>query len=261
MDLGKERLSQLAADLEKWCQDRMAAIASSQAVVGISGGKDSSVVAALAVRVCGKDQVTGVLMPYGDQADIDVARDLCQHLGIRSHEINIAPAGQALTEAVEQAVGPMSRQGSLNLPPRVRMAVLYAVAQTLGGVVWNTSNLSEDWVGYATIYGDTAGAFSPLATLTTDEVIQLGRFLGLPDRFVEKPPADGLTGKTDEDVLGFSYADLNRYIRTGVCEDPAVKAQIDRLHRTSRFKFKPIEMFHSGLPIGADDIAGIYKND
>lgn len=261
MDLSKEALTKLASDLENWCQDRMAAIGSRQAVIGISGGKDSSVVAALAVRVCGRENVTGVLMPYGQQADIDVARDLCQELGIQSHEIDIAPAGRALTEAVEKAVGPMSRQGTLNLPPRVRMTVLYAVAQTLSAAVWNTSNLSEDWVGYATIYGDTAGAFSPLATLTTDEVIQLGRFFGLPDRFVEKPPADGLTGKTDEDVLGFTYADLNRYIRTGVCDNADIKAQIDRLHRTSRFKFKPIAMFHSGLPIKAEDIAGVYKNE
>lgn len=259
MQLEEDALKNLCTRLEGWCSDRMAAMGAKRAIIGISGGKDSSVVAALAVRVCGRDNVVGVMMPRGDQADIDVARALCKDLGIVSHEVNIGPAADALTAAVTAAIGPLSRQSQLNLPPRVRMTVLYAIAQSLDGAVWNTSNLSEDWVGYATVYGDTTGAFSPLATLTTDEVIQLGRHLGLSDRFVEKPPADGLTGKTDEDILGFSYAVLNRYIRTGHCDDPAVQETIDRLHRISRFKFKPIDMFDSRLPIAAEDMAGVYR--
>ena len=139
------------------------------------------------------------------------------------------------------------------------MSLLYAIAQSIGAVVVNTSNLSEDWVGYATIYGDTAGAFSPLGQLTTEEVIGLGLALGMQERFVLKPPSDGLTGKTDEDVLGFTYETLNRYIRDGIAPSPEVKDHIDRLHRQSRFKFLPIPMYPAPFKIAADDIAGIYK--
>lgn len=138
------------------------------------------------------------------------------------------------------------------------MTLLYALAQSLDAVVINTSNLSEDWVGYATIYGDTAGAFSPLGQLTTEEVIALGRTLGLSEKFLVKAPSDGLTGKTDEEVLGFSYPLLNRYLREGICEDPAIKERIDKLHRQSRFKFLPIPMFEAPYDILAEDIAHIY---
>ena len=138
------------------------------------------------------------------------------------------------------------------------MTLLYALAQSLDAVVINTSNLSEDWVGYATIYGDTAGAFSPLGQLTTEEVIALGRTLGLSEKFLVKAPSDGLTGKTDEEVLGFSYPLLNRYLREGICEDPAIKERIDKLHRQSRFKFLPIPMFEAPYEILAEDIAHIY---
>jgi len=136
--------------------------------------------------------------------------------------------------------------------------LLYGLAQSLNAVVINTSNLSEDWVGYATIYGDTAGAFSPLGQLTTEEVIALGRTLGLSEKFLVKAPSDGLTGKTDEEVLGFSYPLLNRYLREGICEDEAIKERIDRLHRQSRFKFLPIPMFEAPYDILAEDIAHIY---
>ena len=138
------------------------------------------------------------------------------------------------------------------------MTLLYALAQSLDAVVINTSNLSEDWVGYATIYGDTAGAFSPLGQLTTEEVIALGRTLGLSEKYLVKAPSDGLTGKTDEEVLCFSYPLLNRYLREGICEDPAIKERIDKLHRQSRFKFLPIPMFEAPYEILAEDIAHIY---
>ena len=152
-----------------------------------------------------------------------------------------------------------SRQTTVNLPSRVRMATLYAVAQSLpGGTVINTSNLSEDWVGYCTIYGDSAGAFSPLGMYTTEEVIALGRALGLPERFLIKPPSDGLTGLTDEDNLGFTYHAVNEYVRRGVV-DPAIKEQIDAKHRASRFKFETIPVYHNGLPMALEDETQYYK--
>ena len=213
------------------------------AVIGISGGKDSSVTAAVCVEALGRDRVVGVLMPNGEQHDIDVSRALTEFLGIRAIEINIRAAYDGMMGALSGALPEISVQTTTNLPPRLRMAALYAVSQSLNGRVANTSNLSEDWVGYATRYGDTAGDFSPLSMLTVQEVKAVGRALGLPDRFVEKPPIDGLCGRTDEDNLGFTYAALDLYIRAGICEDPETKAKIDRLHEINRFKLRPLPVF------------------
>ena len=148
------------------------------AVVGISGGKDSSVVAALCVKALGRDRVIGVLMPCGYQHDIDCAQLLVEHLGIRNYTVNIEKAVDGLIGALPQEME-KSAQTTQNLPARIRMATLYAVSQSNNGRVANTCNLSEDWVGYATRYGDGAGDFSPLAHLTVDEVKKIGASLGL----------------------------------------------------------------------------------
>ena len=210
------------------------------AVVGISGGKDSSVVAALCVEALGKDRVIGVLMPCGEQSDIDMAQLLVDTLGIRRYIINIKDAVEGLTKAIPFDLSDQSR---VNLPPRIRMSTLYAVSQSHNGRVANTCNLSEDWVGYSTRYGDSVGDFSPCSHLTVQEVKAIGRLLGLPDVLIDKAPSDGLCGKTDEDNLGFTYAVLDRYIREGVCDDPATKALIDRKHKLNLFKLKPIPHF------------------
>ena len=205
------------------------------AVIGISGGKDSSVAAALCVHALGKERVIGVLMPCGTQSDIDAAYALVNHLGIKYYEINIQAAVHGVLEQLD-VLPEVSVQTRTNLPARIRMSVLYAVGQSMNGRVANTCNLSEDYVGYSTRYGDAAGDFSPLCQLTVGEVKAIGRFLGLPEFLVEKPPVDGLSGKTDEDNLGFTYAVLDRYIRTGEIDDEAAKAKIDRLHRLNEFK-------------------------
>jgi len=210
------------------------------AVLGISGGKDSSVVAALCVKALGKDRVIGVLMPNGVQSDIDMAQLLVRHLDIKSYTINIEDGFEGLTNAFPF---PLSRQSTINLAPRLRMATVYAVSQSHNGRVANTCNLSEDWVGYSTRYGDAAGDFSPLAHLTVDEVRQVGRVLGLPEVLVSKVPSDGLCGKTDEDNLGFTYAELDRYIRTGEIENLEHKEKIDRLHRQNLFKLQLMPSF------------------
>lgn len=212
------------------------------AVIGISGGKDSSVAAAVCVAALGKDRVIGVLMPKGEQFDIDMAYLLCDHLGIRRYEINIADAVDGVLKKLPQDL-PITDQSKVNLPPRIRMATLYAVSQSLNGRVVNTCNLSEDWVGYSTRYGDAAGDFSPLCNLTVAEVKEMGRFLGLPDVLVDKTPIDGLCGQTDEEKLGFTYAVLDRYIRTGEISDPAVKQRIDTLHKNNLFKLQLMPSF------------------
>lgn len=214
-----------------------------KAVIGLSGGKDSSVAAALCVEALGKDRVLGVLMPNGEQFDIDVAHSLADHLGIESVVINIKDAYDGVVGELRKHFDTFEGQAKVNLPPRLRMTVLYAVSQSVGGRVVNTCNLSEDWVGYSTKFGDGAGDFSPLSKLTVQEVKAVGRSLGLPEMFVEKVPIDGLCGLTDEDNLGFTYAVLDRYIREGVCEDEEIKAKIDRMHKANLFKLQPMPVF------------------
>ena len=210
------------------------------AVVGISGGKDSSIVAALCVEALGRDRVIGVLMPCGEQHDIDMAKLLVNHLGIRHFIVNIKDAVEGLTKRVPFE---LSEQSRVNLPPRIRMTTLYAVSQSNNGRVANTCNLSEDWVGYATRYGDSVGDFSPCSNLTVAEMKQIGRVLGLPAVLVDKVPIDGLCGKTDEENLGFTYAELDRYIREGIIEDEEKKAKIDRLHKANLFKLQLMPSF------------------
>lgn len=213
------------------------------AVVGISGGKDSSVVAALCVEALGKDRVIGVLMPQGNQPDIDYSRMLCEHLGIKNYTIDIFNAYYSIKQNVKDSIGSWSEQSNTNLPARIRMATLYAVSQTVNGRVANTCNFSEDYVGYATRYGDGAGDFSPLGQLTVTEVKAIGRELGLPDVLIDKVPTDGLCGKTDEENLGFSYDVLDKYITTGEIENQEVKEKIDSMHEKNLFKLLPMPVF------------------
>ena len=212
------------------------------AVVGISGGKDSSVAAALCVEALGADRVIGVLMPQGEQHDIDMAYLLVNHLGIKHYVVNIKEAVEALTASLPSELE-LTAQSRQNLPPRIRMSTLYAVSQSCNGRVCNTCNLSEDWVGYSTRYGDSVGDFSPMSHLTVTEVKQIGHVLGLPAELVEKTPIDGLCGKSDEENLGFTYAELDVYIRTGEIADAEKKAIIDRKHINNLFKLELMPAF------------------
>lgn len=213
------------------------------AVVGISGGKDSSVVAALCVEALGKDRVIGVLMPNGEQNDIDMARKLVDFLDIMNFEVNIKEAVNGVLNSLPMNGYDISEQTITNLPARIRMTTLYALSQSMNGRVANTCNLSEDWVGYATRYGDAAGDFSPLSQLTVTEVKEIGRVLGLPTELVDKTPSDGLCGKTDEDSLGFTYEVLDRYIRTGEIDDANIKEKIDTMHEKNLFKLQLMPSF------------------
>lgn len=217
------------------------------AVVGISGGKDSSIVAALCVEALGKDRVIGVLMPNGEQSDISYSYFLCGNLGIKFVTVHIENAVNGVLDAVKENVD-ISEQTIINLPARIRMSTLYAVSQSMNGRVANTCNLSEDWVGYATRYGDAAGDFSPLSNLTVTEVKEIGRELGLPDDLIDKVPTDGLCGKTDEDNLGFTYDMLDKYIRTGEIEDEEVKKKIDMMHEKNLFKLQLMPSFQPYEP-------------
>lgn len=232
--------------LIKWIEDYFEQNASpeTKAVVGISGGKDSSVAAAACVKALGKDRVIGVLMPCGEQADISFSHLLVDTLGIQSYTINIGNVVDSFMNELEKHIIP-TNQAIVNTPARIRMTTLYAVAASVGGRVVNTCNLSEDWVGYATKFGDGAGDFSPLSDLTVTEILQLGEELGLPNELVHKVPIDGLCGKTDEENLGFTYAMLDRYIRgeDDLSDNAEIKAKIDWLNKNNIHKLVPMPKF------------------
>lgn len=220
------------------------------AVIGISGGKDSSIAAALCVEALGRERVVGILMPQGVQHDIDKAQLLVNHLGIRHYTVNVKAGIDGILSAMPEELE-ISKQSRENLPPRVRMATLYAVSQSVNGRVCNTCNLSEDWVGYSTRYGDSVGDFSPMSNLTVTEVKAIGHLLNLPEELVEKVPIDGLCGKTDEENLGFTYAQLDEYIRTGRIDNQETKALIDRKHKANLFKLQLMPCFDAGIEVKA----------
>ncbi|MBP5431307.1 NAD(+) synthase [Ruminococcus sp.] len=228
-------------EVVEWVRDLFERTASptTNAVIGISGGKDSSVAAAVCAKALGKDRVIGVLMPQGEQADISYSHLLVDTLGIKSFTVNIGDTVSAFINELKKHMEP-TNQAIVNTPARIRMTTLYAVAACHNGRVVNTCNLSEDWVGYSTKYGDAAGDFSPLSDLTVTEVLQVGEILGLPDELVHKVPIDGLCGKTDEENLGFTYAMLDRYIRgqDDLSSVPEIKEKIDRLHKANLHKLQ-----------------------
>lgn len=220
-----------------------------KAIVGISGGKDSSVVAALCVEALGKDRVLGVLMPQGRQSDIEYSHMLCNFLGINRIIVPIGQIVNTATYEIETSMDEkMSLQAKINLPPRIRMAALYAVSQTVNGRVANTCNLSETLLSWETRWGDAVGDFAPLADLTVEEVKAVGYELGLPKELIEKVPADGLCGSTDEEALGFKYAVVDKYIRTGEIGDQDIKKKIDDRVEKYRFKRRPIPFFDTKMP-------------
>ncbi|SFW11405.1 NAD(+) synthase [Ruminococcus flavefaciens] len=232
---------QVTNEIVQWIRDLFEKTATPQtkAVIGISGGKDSSVAAAVCVKALGKDRVIGVLMPQGEQADIAYSRLLVDTLGIKSYTINIGETVSTFMNELKKHMEP-SNQAVVNTPARIRMTTLYAVAASHNGRVVNTCNLSEDWVGYSTKFGDAAGDFSPLSDLTVTEVLQVGEYLGLPNELVHKTPIDGLCGKTDEENLGFTYAMLDKYIRglDDLSTVPEIKEKIDRMHRANLHKLQ-----------------------
>lgn len=213
------------------------------AVIGISGGKDSSIVAALCVEALGKDRVIGVLMPNGRQKDIDYSYSLVNLLGIKYYACDIGEAVNSVIKSITCNQCDISEQTIFNLPPRIRMATLYAVSQSNNGRVANTCNLSEDWIGWNTRYGDSAGDFAPLANLTATEVKKIGKVLNLPDFLIEKIPEDGLCGKSDEEKFGFTYDVLDAYIRYGYCEDKKIQEKIDEMHTKNLFKMNPMDSY------------------
>ena len=241
----KEEIDRIVAWIQDWFANNGP---KASAVVGVSGGKDSSIVSALLVKALGKDRVVGVMMPNGEQKDISDSQKLVEFLGIKNYTVNIQQAFEGEINALKAAGVEPGKDAIINTPPRLRMATLYAIAQSLpeGGRVANTCNASEDYVGYSTKYGDAAGDFSPCSDFLVSEMLQIGDELGLPSDLIHKTPSDGLSGMSDEDKLGFTYAVLDKYVRTGEIEDQATKEKIDRLHRLNLHKLQTIPMYKRG---------------
>lgn len=220
-------------------------------VIGISGGVDSSVTAALAAKIFGADNVIGILLPNGEQPDMSDSEALCHHIGIYYYRVSIGYAFADLLSKIkwyvlkQMGIDTPSADTITNMPPRLRMTALYAIAQSIPHtMVLNTCNLSESTAGYDTLWGDDAGSYAPIQGLTKTEVIDLGDWLGIPQNLTHKTPIDGLQPKTDEEKLGFAYADLDRYIREDI-GTPELKAKVDDLYRRNKFK---TDMIHIDGP-------------
>jgi NAD+ synthase len=237
--MGEFNAKIVTQDIIKWIQEYFVQQPSAKGtVLGVSGGKDSTVVAGLLVNALGKDKVIGILMPNGEQKDIDDSKFLCDYLGIQEVILNIQDIYKSFID-----VWILSKQSRINIPPRIRMSLLYAMASTLHCRVAGTGNKSESYIGYTTKWGDNVCDFNPIADLTSDEVVLIGKELGLPNKLLNKTPSDGLCGKTDEDNFGFSYDVLNKYIKTGICKDRGIKSKIDSMHKYNQHKFNNIPYF------------------
>ena len=221
------------------------------AVIGISGGKDSTVAAALCAEALGPDRVIGVMMPCGHQSDIEDSRLVVESLGIRGYTVDIGPMYRSLRKGMLDANMSISEQTDINIKPRLRMTTLYAVSQSFNGRVINNTNLSEYYVGYGTKYGDLAGDIALFRFLRKTDVVEIGKLCDkVPTHLIVKPPSDGLTGMTDEDKFGFTYEQLDDYVLTGKCSDLQVKERIDSMHRRAAQckKSLPIPNFENSVP-------------
>ena len=234
---------QTAEKLVKWLKDYFDNNGQPiNAVVGCSGGNDSTVVLAALTKAIGPDRIYAILMPNGEQADIDDSYKICEYLGLKPHVCNIQDAYNGVVGSVSGEFEPTG-QMKINLAPVLRMTTLKAISQCVNGRFTCNGNASEAYIGWFTIDGDDRGSVKPLINMTVTEVIQVGEALGLPDWMIHKTPTDGLCGQTDEDKFGFTYEVLDKYIRTGEIDDLEIKAKIDDMHKKNAFKLKPMPSF------------------
>ena len=231
-----EAFSHIALSWQRWAKETGA----KKFILGLSGGKDSSIVATLAVKIFGAENVYGVFMPNEDDKDENLVKELCKYLGLEEgknyFKASIFDAYTAITSAMTISEVGISNDTVTNLPARLRMATIYAYGQSLDARPLCTSNLSENVVGYSTLYGDHAGSYAPIAGLTVTEVIQLGEWLGLDKKFTRKTPEDGLSGKTDEENLGITYEELDKFIRTGQISSEEKREEIIKKFKANSFK-------------------------
>lgn len=234
--------------VKNWFEDKPKHV-----VIGMSGGKDSTIAAAILCKAIGSENVFGIALPQGTQG-INDADKICKYLGMDFTEINIGEACNAVVKSLHGAMD-LSNNTVLNIPPRIRMTTLYGVAQSWpgGAFVVNTCNLSEDYIGYATKFGDAAGDFSLFANLTVTEILAIGDYLGIPHEWVHKTPDDGLPHSCpDEEKFGFTYAELDKYLREDIIPEGYVHGneseglkidKIKNMHKWNIHKLKPMPAF------------------
>lgn len=235
-------IAKVTSDCVAWIKSYAERANMRKVVIGISGGKDSYIAAALCCKALGKENVIGIMMPNGEQKDISDSIEVCEDLGIKYHTVNIYDTYTGLVDSLYNSGIEVTKPSKINIAPRLRMATLYAIAQSIGARVCGTGNLSEITVGYCTKWGDMASDFNPLANLTSIEVVAIGDYLNLDKSLVHKTPADGLSGMTDEQNLGISYMDIHKYIR-GEDIDNTVRVLIESRKNMSRHKNLPVESF------------------
>lgn len=246
---------QVTKDLIEWVQNWFAENgANAKAIVGMSGGKDSTVAAAILCKAIGSERVIGVGMPDVETGQgLNDADKICEYLNMKFYNVSISAARKGISESLNEAGVELSQQSEQNVPPRIRMTTLYAIGQAVNGRVVNTCNLSEDYIGYATKFGDGAGDFSVFANLTVTEVLAIGDYLGMPYEWVHKTPDDGLPhSSSDEKKIGFMYAELDKYIREGIVpeghchdnpEEPTKIEKIQNMHRWNLHKIQPMPAY------------------
>lgn len=248
--LSEEKLKEEMNGAIEWIADYVKKSNANGVVVGLSGGKDSATVLAMAIKALGKDKVVAVSMPCNSIAsDFDDAKECAEKFGVRFIKIDLTSTYTEFEKNINEqiskvGVDELTREAKINMKPRMRMITLYSIAQSLGYLVIGTGNLCEGMVGYTTKWGDSAADFNPIANFTVPEVFKIGEYLGVPDSIIKKAPNDGLGGQTDEEKLGVKYVQIADMIENGDIEDKSAKEIILKKYEASKHKRNPIPTYN-----------------
>ena len=243
-------LKREAENAIEWIKQYVEKAGAKGIVIGNSGGKDSATVLAMATRAIGKERVIAVSMPcYSNKNDFEDAKLVADTFGVRFLTVNLSDCYQQMEEEIHSelnkiGIEELSKEATINIKPRLRMTTLYGIAQTLDYLVIGTGNLCESMVGYTTKWGDSASDFNPIGNFTVDEVLQIGRYLGVPEKILKKAPDDGLGGQTDEEKMGITYKQIAEMIETGDTDDEWAKQEILKRFQSSKHKRELVPVYN-----------------
>ena len=252
--LEKEELIKQAEGAITWIKEYVKQTGAKGVVVGNSGGKDSATVIAMATKALGKENVVAVSMPcHSISNDFDDAKLVADTFGVKFLKVDLTDTYNELEKAIHISIGQesleeafqikeLSNEATINIKPRLRMTTLYGIAQSLGYLVIGTGNLCEAMVGYTTKWGDNGSDFNPIGNFTVDEVLEIGKYLGVPEKILQKAPNDGLGGKTDEEKMGIKYSQIAEMIETGTTEESA-KKEILKRYNASKHKRELVPVY------------------
>lgn len=242
--LEKEVLQQEADNAIRWIKEYVEKAGAKGVVIGNSGGKDSATVLAMATKAIGKDKVVAVSMPcYSNNNDFEDAKLVAKSFGVNFIKVDLSNSYTEMEKEINMQLGKeLSKEATINMKPRLRMTTLYGIAQTLGYLVIGTGNLCEAMVGYTTKWGDNSSDFNPIGNFTVEEVLEIGKYLGVPEKILKKAPNDGLGGQTDEEKMGIKYSQIAEMIETG-STDEEVKEEILKRFRNSKHKREVVPVY------------------